>query len=69
MTVVDDDLTRNGKVIPTEVKVGDKVLLPSYGGQSIKVGEEVSSFQSIRLYTPFFFFFSTFIDSRPKKES
>ncbi|EGG01028.1 chaperonin 10-like protein [Melampsora americana] len=31
---------RDGKLIPMEVKEGDKVLLPSYGGQSIKVGEE-----------------------------
>ncbi|MBW0493866.1 hypothetical protein O181_033581 [Austropuccinia psidii MF-1] len=31
---------RDGKLIPMEVKAGDKVLLPSYGGQSIKVGDD-----------------------------
>lgn len=35
-------LNKDGKVNPVSVKVGDKVLLPSWGGQSIKVGEEVS---------------------------
>ncbi|PLW10439.1 hypothetical protein PCANC_01710 [Puccinia coronata f. sp. avenae] len=30
----------DGKIIPLEFKAGDKVLLPSYGGQSIKVGDE-----------------------------
>lgn len=33
---------KDGAVQPVSVKVGDKVLLPSWGGQSIKVGEEVS---------------------------
>lgn len=36
---------QDGKVIPTSVKVGDKVLLPGWGGNSIKVGEEVSTFE------------------------
>ncbi|KNZ56379.1 chaperonin GroS [Puccinia sorghi] len=27
---------RDGKIMPMEFKAGDKVLLPSYGGQSIK---------------------------------
>ncbi|KAI9605175.1 hypothetical protein H4Q26_003150 [Puccinia striiformis f. sp. tritici PST-130] len=31
---------RDGKIIPMEFKTGDKVLLPSYGGQSIKVGDD-----------------------------
>lgn len=31
---------RDGKVIPMDFKAGDKVLLPSYGGQSIKVGDD-----------------------------
>lgn len=30
----------NGKLIPTTVKAGDKVLLPEYGGQQVKLGEE-----------------------------
>lgn len=29
-----------GKLIPTAVKPGDKVLLPSFGGSTVKVGEE-----------------------------
>ena len=33
---------REGKVVPTSVKAGDKVLLPGWGGNSIKVGDEVS---------------------------
>lgn len=32
---------KDGHVVPTSVKPGDKVLLPSWGGNSIKVGEEV----------------------------
>ncbi|CAO1621563.1 unnamed protein product [Parajaminaea phylloscopi] len=31
---------KDGVVTPTSVKAGDKVLLPSWGGQSIKVGED-----------------------------
>ncbi len=30
----------NGKLIPTAVKAGDKVMLPEYGGQKVKLGEE-----------------------------
>ena len=33
---------KDGKVVPTTVKAGDKVLLPGWGGNSIKLGEEVS---------------------------
>lgn len=29
-------VNRDGKLIPVNVKVGDKVLLPEYGGHSIK---------------------------------
>ncbi|KAF5213543.1 10 kDa heat shock protein, mitochondrial [Clavispora lusitaniae] len=29
-----------GKLIPVAVKAGDKVLLPNFGGSSVKVGEE-----------------------------
>jgi co-chaperonin GroES (HSP10) len=32
---------KEGKVIPTTVKAGDRVLLPGWGGNSIKVGDEV----------------------------
>lgn len=33
---------KDGKIVPTTVKTGDKVLLPGWGGNSIKLGEEVS---------------------------
>ena len=32
---------KDGKIIPTQVKAGDRVLLPGWGGSSIKVGEDV----------------------------
>ncbi|KIP11050.1 hypothetical protein PHLGIDRAFT_125164 [Phlebiopsis gigantea 11061_1 CR5-6] len=31
---------KEGTLIPTTVKAGDRVLLPGWGGNSIKVGEE-----------------------------
>ncbi|KAK2464130.1 hypothetical protein APHAL10511_003878, partial [Amanita phalloides] len=31
---------KDGKTVPTQVKAGDRVLLPGWGGNSIKVGEE-----------------------------
>ncbi|KAH8915823.1 chaperonin Cpn10 [Atractiella rhizophila] len=31
---------KEGKITPTTVKAGDKVLLPSFGGQSFKLGEQ-----------------------------
>ncbi|KZT06100.1 chaperonin Cpn10 [Laetiporus sulphureus 93-53] len=31
---------KEGQVVPTNVKAGDRVLLPGWGGNSIKVGEE-----------------------------
>ncbi|KAF5201744.1 10 kDa chaperonin [Thalictrum thalictroides] len=31
---------RDGKVIPVNVKEGDTVLLPEYGGMEIKLGEK-----------------------------
>jgi len=31
---------KEGTIIPTQVKAGDRVLLPGWGGNSIKVGEE-----------------------------
>ncbi|CAD6571118.1 MAG: 10 kDa heat shock protein [Cyphobasidiales sp. Tagirdzhanova-0007] len=33
-------LDKEGKLIPMSVKIGDKVLLPPYGGQGIKVGDD-----------------------------
>ena len=34
---------KDGQVVPTAVKAGDRVLLPGWGGNAIKVGEEVRS--------------------------
>jgi len=31
---------KDGQIVPTAVKAGDRVLLPGWGGNSIKVGEE-----------------------------
>ncbi|KAF8885469.1 hsp10-like protein [Infundibulicybe gibba] len=31
---------KDGKIVPTQVKAGDRVLLPGWGGNAIKVGEE-----------------------------
>lgn len=33
---------KSGSIIPMSVSAGDRVLLPGWGGNSIKVGEEVS---------------------------
>jgi co-chaperonin GroES (HSP10) len=32
---------KEGRIVPTTVKTGDRVLLPGWGGNAIKVGEEV----------------------------
>ena len=32
---------KDGKIVPTTVKAGDRVLLPGWGGNSIKVGDDV----------------------------
>ena len=39
---------KEGKIVPTTVKTGDKVLLPGWGGNSIKLGEEVSVQDSLK---------------------
>ena len=31
---------KDGKIMPMSVKAGDRVLLPGWGGNSIKVGDE-----------------------------
>ncbi|GLB41109.1 putative GroES chaperonin family protein [Lyophyllum shimeji] len=31
---------KDGNIVPTQVKAGDRVLLPGWGGNAIKVGEE-----------------------------
>ncbi|KAI9011686.1 chaperonin 10-like protein [Hyaloraphidium curvatum] len=33
-------LDKDGKTIPVACKVGDKVLLPPYGGNNVKMGEQ-----------------------------
>ncbi len=33
-------LNRDGKLIPVNVKVGDKVLLPEYGGQIVSLSDK-----------------------------
>ena len=49
---------KEGHVVPTSVKAGDRVLLPGWGGNAIKVGEEVRVFFFCgRLIFSFFYFF------------
>ncbi|KAF8345787.1 hsp10-like protein [Amanita rubescens] len=31
---------KDGMIVPTQVKAGDRVLLPSWGGNAIKLGDE-----------------------------
>ena len=33
-------MDNNGKLLPMNCKVGDRVLLPEYGGTPLKMGEE-----------------------------
>lgn len=40
---------KEGKIVPTGVKAGDRVLLPGWGGNQIKVGEEVRIYGHLRL--------------------
>lgn len=50
--------TPEGNLIPMSAQAGDKVLLPSWGGDSIKVGDEVRA-RSVYLFPsprPFFVF-------------
>lgn len=39
---------KDGKVVPVSVQTGDKILLPSWGGNQIKVGDEVRGVHSPR---------------------
>jgi chaperonin GroES len=41
---------KDGNVVPTQVKAGDRVLLPGWGGNSIKVGDEVSFYLMVVLF-------------------
>ena len=40
IAVGDGLYTQNGVSIPMSVKANDEVMLPSYGGQEVKVGKE-----------------------------
>ena len=35
---------KEGSLVPTSVKAGDRALLPGWGGNAIKVGEDVCWF-------------------------
>ncbi|KTW28183.1 hypothetical protein T552_02042 [Pneumocystis carinii B80] len=37
-------LDKDGKTVKTSVKVGDKVIIPAYGGSNIKVGDQEYQF-------------------------
>jgi chaperonin GroES len=41
---------KEGRVVPTSVKAGDRVLLPGWGGNAIKVGEDVRWFSLFYLF-------------------
>lgn len=43
---------KHGKVLPMAVKAGDRVLLPGWGGNAIKVGEDVRSPAFLRVSCP-----------------
>jgi chaperonin GroES len=46
--------TKTGEVIPVTVKVGDKVLLPEYGGLPVKIdGEEIFLFRNDEILAKF----------------
>ncbi len=46
--------TRDGDVVPVSVAVGDKVLLPEYGGLSLKLdGEELHLFRNEEILAKF----------------
>jgi chaperonin GroES len=46
--------TRDGDVIPVSVAVGDKVLLPEYGGLQLKLdGEELHLFRNDEILAKF----------------
>lgn len=49
---------KEGRIVPTSVKAGDRVLLPGWGGNAIKVGEEV------RFASPILFFWGGFFFGR-----
>ena len=48
---------KEGHVVPTSVKAGDRVLLPGWGGNAIKVGEVVRVFFFFLWKVDFYFYF------------
>jgi chaperonin GroES len=42
---------KDGTIVPTTVKAGDRVLLPGWGGNSIKVGEEARLSLAPKVFT------------------
>ena len=40
MAVGPGAMTKEGKLLPVNVKVGDRVLLPEYGGHTVKLGDD-----------------------------
>ncbi len=48
---------KEGRVVPTSVKAGDRVLLPGWGGNAIKVGEDVRLFFPSLIFAWVDFFF------------
>lgn len=55
---------KDGNVVPTQVKAGDRVLLPGWGGNSIKVGDEVGSLVFCRGFGPVLMIYRNFNCSR-----
>ena len=56
---------KEGHVVPTSVKAGDRVLLPGWGGNAIKVGEEVRVFFFLWKVDFFIFLFFYFVGVLP----
>ena len=60
---------KEGRVVPTAVKAGDRVLLPGWGGNAIKVGEDVRLlsifFSAVSWLIDFFFFWFGFVGILP----
>jgi len=42
---------KEGRITPTSVRAGDRVLLPGWGGNAIKLGEEVRARAAFLFFT------------------
>lgn len=62
-------VNREGKTIPMSVKAGDKVLLPGFGGSSIKVGDEVCTPPNSTVHTIWCSTHSTLVPARTWRTS